>query len=563
MALRPSFGGFLTVFVLILAIVPALTIWFILSGIMDSSLDLLDQTTTESLTTMARQVQHQTLATATDLLVKRLHEGEQEMANQIAFAKTTGLLSMDLKPSADLLPTLLATYNRKLFADIKARVALNNLVVNTLYMAPGFPKPMRSVGVAYQAFVFRGLRVLANVDSSMHPSGKFLDVTVYSTNPITGANTEVLRSYKAPPQFGLSKAPIDGANGWATDLNFNEKSGQLELVNMQWLPAANNTLLEVSLSFNVQTISAELRDALKVHPEDRLVLFFRQPHGHLIGASHGKFYSKSDIDSRTINPLTNPPNLSDYQTYTCLNSTDILIHDACAKLYERFDRSWSKIPELNEEMVLDGQRYWVAVGWIPANINATVIVLKNRASVMGSIEASNAQVQACASTTPPVPYIVGLLVRLCANSNSVRIRPNSEVSFANSHYDSVEIEFARIRTISNSVRIRSNSNDIRREQNRLGDIEVHPLESPPSYPIISFNCKDATFAKMWATETTRNRGLTGPPKHVLHVHSNTPVMEKVGSDCGMGHHTHQTQSPTWPTCLLGADVSKRLGDRAP
>ena len=64
-------------------------------------------------------------------------------------------------------------------------------------------------------------------------------------------------------------------------------------------------------------------------------------------------------------------------------------------------------------------------------------------------------------------------VRIRTILNSVRIRSNSEVSFTNSHYDSVEIEFgtnslqfggiiveiefARIRANSNSVRIRSNS----------------------------------------------------------------------------------------------------------
>ena len=57
--------------------------------------------------------------------------------------------------------------------------------------------------------------------------------------------------------------------------------------------------------------------------------------------------------------------------------------------------------------------------------------------------------------------------RIRANSNSVRIRSNTEVSFTNSHYDSVEIEFS-----TNSLefggmiveieilRIRANSNSV-------------------------------------------------------------------------------------------------------
>lgn len=56
----------------------------------------------------------------------------------------------------------------------------------------------------------------------------------------------------------------------------------------------------------------------------------------LPAASHGKYFSDSDVDLRYINPLVNPPNVSAYRLWTCLQSDDTLIAQACQLLYGRY-----------------------------------------------------------------------------------------------------------------------------------------------------------------------------------------------------------------------------------
>lgn len=53
-------------------------------------------------------------------------------------------------------------------------------------------------------------------------------------------------------------------------------------------------------------------------------------------ASHGKYFSHSDVDRRYINPLTNPPNLSLYSAWNCTRSTDLIIQQACQRLINEY-----------------------------------------------------------------------------------------------------------------------------------------------------------------------------------------------------------------------------------
>ena len=91
-----------------------------------------------------------------------------------------------------------------------------------------------------------------------------------------------------------------------------------------------------------------------------------------------------------------------------------------------------------------------------------VVHLRTEGGWKGRVRAiaheSPGQTRRCPVPHPPHEGCGFEFARIRTNSNSVRIRSNSELSFTNSHYDSIKIEFARICTISNSGRIRSNSN---------------------------------------------------------------------------------------------------------
>ncbi len=48
---------------------------------------------------------------------------------------------------------------------------------------------------------------------------------------------------------------------------------------------------------------------------------------------------------------------------TCFNSTDGLIVEVCGILFNRYNKDWTAIPKLREELVLNNTQYWVAVGY--------------------------------------------------------------------------------------------------------------------------------------------------------------------------------------------------------
>ena len=91
----------------------------------------------------------------------------------------------------------------------------------------------------------------------------------------------------------------------------------------------------------------------------RLFLTFRNPQGWLIGASHGKFFSDSDIDFTQYNPVTNPPPVSQFKAYTALNSTDGVIQAAGHWLLQTY-LGWELIPELNIVVTINGILLWVS-----------------------------------------------------------------------------------------------------------------------------------------------------------------------------------------------------------
>eukprot|EP00667_Euglena_gracilis_P026084 EG_transcript_31090 len=103
---------------------------------------------------------------------------------------------------------------------------------------------------------------------------------------LTGKLLLPLLSETLPSEkFVLDNAP----NGWLNTMRFNQYTGQVELCIRHWLPAQNGTWVQPFISIGASTISDELKSQLSGSPQDRLVLFFRQPHGYMIAASHGKY----------------------------------------------------------------------------------------------------------------------------------------------------------------------------------------------------------------------------------------------------------------------------------
>ena len=154
-----------------------------------------------------------------------------------------------------------------------------------------------------------------------------------------------------PMAFGAFNA----GSGWSPDVVFSPWTGLSELNAWHWVEAQNNTWIQIILSLNTHYLSSDLSAHLRDCPLDRLFLFFRQPHGHLLAASHGKHHSHSHLDLRRIDPTVTSPDVQSWKKFNCSNSTDILIAQCCQQLHARYG-GWQEIPETSKEMILNGSR---------------------------------------------------------------------------------------------------------------------------------------------------------------------------------------------------------------
>jgi len=253
-------------------------------------------------------------------------------------------------------------------------VKTNQVGQRTLYASQMAPEPGGVDHVLYQYYMSQ-------------TTGQILDRV--STIPLGPFNYEIT-------------AP---AVAWDTDLGFNYFSGILEFGSWAWLPCQNNSWFQVGIGISAVTMSEELKTQLIAYPDDRLFIIWNQPHGHMMAASHGKYWSESNIDQTQINTFVNPPDSSNYALWTCNQSTDVLISEACTQLYDTY-QSWTAIPDLKVQLNLNNTPYYVAVGHSYTAINITVIMLMGRQSVMGDVSASQTTVKVAIANKKSLTYIV-------------------------------------------------------------------------------------------------------------------------------------------------------------
>eukprot|EP00667_Euglena_gracilis_P002463 EG_transcript_2463 len=410
MACRVSFTLVLTILTLMLSLVPAIVIWVVFMDLMTSSVDLLRGTTQDTTDSMAQRMQELLMTEAVAKFDSRLAEGETEVAVYKAFVQSIGLQNRDLRPSHfDNLNGFLVPYRSYVFAAMKGHALFSSLAISAgIFSNASSNIGGRAFTLSYSASYLDistnalGNRTLYYGGMSMTPDEKFIAYNSSYPNQVTGVPLIFLLKTTIPwTASTMTYVPSQ----WETKLSFSAYSGLVQLTRWEWIPAQNNTMVQVSVSIDAATLSDELQEQLGDAPNDRLVLFFRQPHGYMAAASHGKYWSESDIDRRYISTITNPPNISNFKLWNCIQSTDALISQACRQLYAQY-QSWPAIPAQRQEMVLSGQRYWVATGFSSASLQVTVLMLKNRASVMGSIDASNAEVDHSVSNKKGVTFIV-------------------------------------------------------------------------------------------------------------------------------------------------------------
>eukprot|EP00667_Euglena_gracilis_P019368 EG_transcript_20738 len=312
MECRVPFTTMLATLMLFLALVPAVAIWALFMDLLTTSVDVLRHSTKASSDSMADGVQRLMISQATERLNTRLTEGEKAVAVQSAMILASGLLAYDLHPSRfDIPREILVPYRTRDFATMKghsyfSQVGLHGAIWKN---TSGSNVTVRLFWITWSALYLDvatgalGQWTLYYSSLCLQPDEAMANYIIAYPDQNTGQPVFDMTNITVPQTYFSGQfAP----SGWDKDLGFNPYTGQIELGRWQWFPAQNDTWLQASLSLNAQTISAELRSQLDGYPDDRLVIFFRQPHGHMITASHGKFFSHSDVDSRYTNVLLHP-----------------------------------------------------------------------------------------------------------------------------------------------------------------------------------------------------------------------------------------------------------------
>eukprot|EP00667_Euglena_gracilis_P014472 EG_transcript_14991 len=395
MEIRIPFTFVLTLVTLALSLVPAIVIWVVFMDLMTSSVDLLRGTTQDSMDSMVQNIVGVLMNQSIDRFDALLAEGESENTELSLMVQGSGVLAYDLRPPRFNIPRLgLAAFTGQTFTVMQGHPMFSQVSVIGSFQDPTDGSYIPTFFVTFVAFYNNflnstlGNRTVYSTPMAMAANEKVSILNVTQVDQITGKPTRLIASQPAPSAY--YKLP-QWENGWLPTMAFNKWTGQVALVRRQKFAAQNGTWMLLTINIAAATLSDQLQSELAGFPDDRLVLFFRQPNGYMIAASHGKYFSDSDVDLRYINPLVNPPNVSAYRLWTCLQSDDTLIAQACQLLYGRY-QSWTAIPEMRQEVLLTGQRYWVATGYSSGTLQCTVLMLKNRASVMGSIDATNARV---------------------------------------------------------------------------------------------------------------------------------------------------------------------------
>eukprot|EP00667_Euglena_gracilis_P000827 EG_transcript_827 len=410
MTCRVYFTTILTVITLALSLAPAVTIWAVFMDLMTTSVDLLKGTTEDSTNGMVRDIQGLLMAQAIAKFDALLTEGEKEMTALVSMVQTTGVLAYDLWPSRyDLYNRFLTTFHSQTFNAMQGHPLFSQVSIFAGYFRnPNDTFTTHIAWVTWVAFLIdvkhnvTGNRTLYISRLAMAPDAQRTTMNITQVDQVNATLLYPLLVQTLPStKYVLENAP----DGWLNTMRFNQYTGQVELCIRRWLPAQNGTWVQPYLSVGASTISDELRSQLDGAPNDRLVLFFREPHGYMIAASHGKYFSHSDVDRRYLNPLVHPTNISAYRLWTCLQSDDALILQACQQLYDTY-RSWTAIPILHEETLLSSRRYWVATAFSSGELLCTAMMLKDRASVMQNVDATNTEVDQSVSRKKGVTFVI-------------------------------------------------------------------------------------------------------------------------------------------------------------
>eukprot|EP00668_Euglena_longa_P037805 GGOE01048703.1.p1 GENE.GGOE01048703.1~~GGOE01048703.1.p1 ORF type:complete len:375 (-),score=94.66 GGOE01048703.1:36-1052(-) len=300
---------------------------------MTTTIDTLSTSSTDGIGELSSSVQDLLLRNALLPLNARIAAGDTEGVSQEALLYTTGLININLDPNVTNISTqVFAPFLKYNFDILKGNSMLSYIMMQGMVFPNGTVPGRTAYWIVWQVLNIdldkkaRGLpplgRTIYLCTVRLSEDARWDDMQIWFVNQTTGVPLIRLSDTIFPWKVFAEQVAATWSNeyrhSWGNEVIISPYSGQVELLYGNHVPSNDgNQEYSIFIGLNVQTLSDELRSQL-TNPNDRLFLFFRTANGHMLAASHGKFFSLSDVDFRYVNTVKNPPNLSQFVFYSCL-----------------------------------------------------------------------------------------------------------------------------------------------------------------------------------------------------------------------------------------------------
>eukprot|EP00906_Rhabdomonas_costata_P005453 RCo008171 len=320
---RISLNLSLVVSICVLTVGPAVTLWAVSwqassNGISD--IHEVDQSVVEAATMELRRL---TIRSTESAFMKLIQPSEDLIMYQSHRLKGKGLLDIPGPQAVRNYSYILDALG--LFFDIRGSRYLSIVNYALLWHQESrYPEGNPSNWMQWTAYTRLNLDALNNnhnptvyvtdnVPNELHSAS---EMQYYIVNQDTGQKLLSIYKQVIPMNIYPADATRPEYSFWENELVFNEQTGLTEVVLTYGIPFKDMLAAHhLVMTTNVYTVSSFLAGLL-TGPKERLFVFFRTPAGTLIGASHGKYFSHSDVDYSANNPLTNPPPVAEFQRYT-------------------------------------------------------------------------------------------------------------------------------------------------------------------------------------------------------------------------------------------------------
>eukprot|EP00906_Rhabdomonas_costata_P012422 RCo017822 len=341
------------VFVVVLcvfAVGPAVAVWVVSWQAGQAALGGLQDLAMSSVEGVSDQLQDSLVTGVKASLEDFVERSEVAVDQLLYFTETSGVLSQSGQyPAATTDPL----QEKVVFCLLKSNPWIfwvNISVFSNVYNRTGV---LQSFIYCWLSFNYITQRVVPTLYMLTLSANTYLNASVSKdclVNFTTGLPTICFNPSTHPLRWPNSDLPPDKPScTWDNQISFLAFFGSPYTRLVCTLPFPDGrAVYTIVLSVTVYRMSSLLQSLVPT-PADRLFLTYRTPDGVMVWASDGKFFSHSEINFDTNNPIVHPPPIQDFVLYSPVNSTDATIRAAGQWLLER-DQSWAAIPKVNASL---------------------------------------------------------------------------------------------------------------------------------------------------------------------------------------------------------------------